>query len=215
MHLNVSIISVLTLIVIVLMIGFIIFFIKFWEMNSFMFQSYLRKGHVGGESEFAERNTAFKFTKPDASVLEFGGGAGSVSAVIQLILKNKQNHVVVQPKNDPNAMYGGVNQLALNKKNFKYEYQIVDEFLKEGQAPKIQKMVSKNFDTIVCDCENCLVGEYQKNPELFEFVTQIQVERDDPDKSYTDFLQNTLKLKRVHKNHYHPHGLAVEVWEKE
>ena len=40
-------------------------------------------------------------------------------------------------------------------------------------------MVSKPFDTIVVDCEGCLVKEFEKNPDLFKHITQIQVERDD------------------------------------
>lgn len=44
----------------------------------------------GGWGEWNERETAYKWTFPDACVLEFGGGAGSVSTIIQKILKNQK-----------------------------------------------------------------------------------------------------------------------------
>ena len=38
--------------------------------------------------------------------------------------------------------------------------------------------MSKPFNTLVVDCEACLHNEYQKNTDLFEKITQIQVETD-------------------------------------
>ena len=60
-----------------------------------------------------ERDVAYKFTNPDACVLEFGGGSGSVSLVVQRILENPHNHVVVQPA-DSSEMFGGYNKLCEN-----------------------------------------------------------------------------------------------------
>ena len=58
---------------------------------------------------------ADQFTRPDACVLEFGGGAGNVSTIIQSHLNNKQDHVVIQP-NDYTAMFGGVLNLEKTKR---------------------------------------------------------------------------------------------------
>lgn len=84
----------------------------------------------GGEPEFGERMIAYKWTSPDATVLEFEGGAGSVSNVVQSILKNKKNHVVIQP--NENGMFGGLTQLKKNKKKCDSKFHIIDRYLKKG-----------------------------------------------------------------------------------
>ena len=166
----------------------------------------------GGLSEWNERETAYKWTFPDACVLEFGGGAGSVSTVIQKILKNQKNHVVIQPPEK--EMFGGITQLKKNRDACNSKFQIIDHVLKKGEEDTVMGMVSKPFDLIVADCENCLYNEYKKNPKLFANIKQIQVERDDFDKSY-DRLIKELGMKIVHTAKcYMRESVTVEVWEK-
>lgn len=162
----------------------------------------------GAEEEWGERDVAYKFTSPDACVLEFGGGAGSVSHVIQRVLKNPSDHVVVQP-DDSDAMFGGLAQLRRNKEACKSDYKIIDHVLARGEGQSIRSMVSRPFSLIVADCEGCLLEEYEKNPDLFENVKMIQVERDD-DNIY-DSIFKRLNMKKVYSG---PHvgSLNVEVW---
>ncbi len=148
----------------------------------------------GGKSEFGERDIAENWTDPDSSVLEFGGGAGSVSTIIQNKIKNKKDHVVIQPPE--NEMMGGIKQLIKNQEACNSKFQIIDHILKEGEEDEVLKMVSKPFDLIVADCENCLHKEYKKNPKLFSNVNIIQVERDD-DGSY-DKLREELGMELIH-----------------
>ena len=162
----------------------------------------LPKCFLSKHSEFGERQVADKFTKSDSCVLEIGGGAGNVSTVVQRKLNNKKDHVVIQPMEGDNIMFGGLSELKKNKSICNSEYQIIDHVLAKGEGKKLLGMVSKPFDTIIVDCEGCLTGEYEKNPELFDHVTQIQVERDDcltPTSSchYED-LFNKLGMKLVH-----------------
>jgi hypothetical protein len=168
--------------------------------------------------ERGERVVAAKFTNPDACVLEFGGGSGAVSTVIQQILLNKKNHVVVQPKSgtgDETPMFGGIDILQNNKYSCKSDFHIVDHILESGEGSKISSLVSKPFDTIVADCEGCLPGEYKKNPDLFKNVTMIQVERDDTQiynsEDYEQFL-NSLKFKKIHSGKGCGIRCATEVW---
>jgi len=44
-----------------------------------------------------EREIANKYTSPNSTVLEFGGGEGSVSVIIQKKLKNPRDHIVIKP----------------------------------------------------------------------------------------------------------------------
>jgi len=53
------------------------------------------------------------FTRPDACVLEFGGGAGNVSTIIQRKLNNSKDHVVIQPKDG--EMFGVVYIMNMRK----------------------------------------------------------------------------------------------------
>lgn len=63
------------------------------------------------------------------------------------------------------------------------------------------------------DCENCLVGEYEKNPELFDHIKMIQVERDDFDNSY-DSLFSNLNFTLKHSGLGCDGRCATEVWIK-
>ena len=196
-----------TVLILLLVVAIIIILIEATKTQQFANHSYTLPCHQQGESEWGERDVAFKYTKPDASVLEFGGGSGSVSAVIQNRLTTTSNHVVIQPADD--GMYGGLTQLHKNKANCQLNYHIIDHILERGE--NIRDLVTKPFDTIVADCEGCLVGEYEKNPNLFSSVTQIQVERDD--NGTYDPLLATLGLTLVYTGP-HTGSLNVEVWEK-
>lgn len=152
----------------------------------------------GGESEWGEREIARRYTTPDMSILEFGGGAGSVSTVIQDMLWNKTNHTVIQPKEGGSSepMMGGYEQLMKNKTACNMQFHAIDHVLEKGEGAAILGLVSKPYDTIVADCEGCLVGEYEKNPDLFANVSTVQVERDDGG-TYDDLFVNKLHLTMV------------------
>ena len=74
---------------------------------------------------------------------------------------------------------GGLTNLEKNKKSCESSYHVIDHILEPGEGASLLKLVTKPFDTIVCDCEGCLAEEYDKNPELFRHITMVQVERDD------------------------------------
>ncbi len=189
--------------------------INAFNSQEFTLRSYLPVSHVGDAwSEFTERDMAFKFTRKDACVLEFGGGSGSVSYVIQRVLNNPLDHVVVQP--NVNEMFGGLASLRQNRANQGCQYHIIDHVLQPKEASDVLELVSKPFDTLVVDCEGCLLQEYYKNPELFKHVTQVQVERDDRvgRNDYETLLTGILGFHMVFQGpHIHP-SLTVEVWSK-
>lgn len=166
----------------------------------------------GGEGEWGERLVAYKWTRPDACVLEFGGGAGSVSTVIQGILKNKSDHVVIQPTE--NGFYGGVEKLRKNKDACSSQFHVIDHVLQEGEEQAIKDLVSRPYDTVVADCEDCLLQEYEKNPGLFEHVTQVQVERDDFNTRAYDKLRNLLDMTVVDTGLGCEGRCPTEVWER-
>lgn len=151
----------------------------------------------GGESEWGEREIAQIYTPPSACVLEFGGGAGSVSAVIQGKLDDSSCHTVIQPADGGHSevMMGGLEQLNKNKASCNFQFNVIDRVLQSNDSSDILHRVNKPYDTIVADCEGCLVDEENKNPELFWSISMIQVERDDG--GTYDALFNRLGLKMV------------------
>ena len=185
---------------------------QYVKLRNFADHAYLPPCYSGASGgEWGERDVAYKFTDPDACVLEFGGGSGSVSLVVQRILENPHNHVVVQPA-DNSEMFGGYNKLCENQQSCSAAFTIIDHVLQAGEAPQVLDLVSKPFDLIIADCEGCLLDEYNKNPSLFEHVKMIQVERDDvvTRKDYSPLFE-TLCMRRIFSG---PHSgrLTVEVW---
>jgi hypothetical protein len=164
----------------------------------------------GGESEWGERAVARKWTGAVRSVLEFGGGAGSVSTVVQGLLKTPTNHVVIQPADG--GMFGGLAQLRRNRAACGLHFRIIDHVLEAGEADAVLSLVSEPFDCIVADCEGCLNDEYAKNPRLFEHVAMVQVERDDGGDKYTGLLRDTLGLVRVEVGSGCNGRCTTEVW---
>lgn len=188
--------------------------IQYGRTDKYARKSYMLPCQQGGSIEWGERDLVFKYLDKDACVLEFGGGAGSVSTTIQRIINTPTDHVVIEPGGE-NSMFGGLEQLKENKKSCKSKFHIIDHILEKGESQSVRDLVSKNFDTIVADCENCLGGEYAKNPELFEYVTTILVERDDFDRSY-DSLFSTLGMQKVSSG-FHSDLLGMvstEMWKK-
>jgi hypothetical protein len=166
----------------------------------------------GAETERGERDVARRHTDPDATVLEFGGGAGSVAVTVQQRLRNPRCHAVIQPREDPGAMFGGVDALAENKQACGAQFTVVDHVLQEGECIELDEACGP-FDTVVADCEGCLVSEYAKNPSLFANVRQIQVERDDGG-AYDALLRDALGMRVVATGYGCDGRCDTEVWER-
>ena len=160
----------------------------------------------GGETEWGERDVADVFTRGVChAVLEFGGGAGSVSTIVQQHLENPANHVVVEP-------YEEKERLVANKQQCNLQFQVIDHLVAEGEGARIRDMVDQDFDCLVVDCENCLVEEYRKNPDLFRSVKRIQVERDDG--GDYDALFEELGFHAIHTGKGCDGGCVTEVLDR-
>lgn len=162
------------------------------------------------DKEWGERCVARMFTPSNAVVLELGGGSGSVSAVIQEQLADKTKHVVVQPQH---GMFGGLAALKHTKQKLGCKFHIVGHVLEAGEQDQIIAKIGLPT-VLVADCENCLVGEYHKNPRLFDSLKMIQAERDDFDNSYAKLFE-VLQMTKVHSGKGCNGKCATEVWVKQ
>lgn len=142
----------------------------------------------GGEGEAGERDVARRHTYSCRNVLEYGGGAGSVSSIVQQELKHKGRHVVVQPSSD--GWYGGYSQLMKNRKACNMQFTAIDHEITPKDINTITSVLHGKPDCMVVDCEDCLQKEYDKTPSLFDEVRVIQVERDDANKNYEKLFKS-------------------------
>ena len=206
------ILSIFLLIIIPILVAMIIMIVKYQYLFNYTNQSYISTCYLGGgEGEWGERDIAYKYTDPKSKVLEFGGGAGSVSQVVQHILNDPTKHVVIQPDDD-GQMFGGLKQLNANKTSCNSSYKIINHVLQEGDITEVTNILDDNPDVIIADCEGCLYNEYKKNPDLFANENlMIQVERDDFDNSY-DNLFTELNMEKLHTGFHQ--AFNMEVWKK-
>jgi hypothetical protein len=163
--------------------------------------------------EWGERRVARAFTGVPycSSVIEFGGGAGSVSAVVQERLRNPNNHVVIQPT--LNEMFGGIAALRETQAACSAQFKIIDHVLEPGEGDSVLQMFDDTPNCIVADCEGCLHGEYEKNPQLFANIQTIQVERDDVDGAY-DQLFEALDMELIHEGLGCNGKCTTQVWRR-
>lgn len=154
--------------------------------------------------ETTEQWIAETFIPENAIVLELGGRYGVVSAKINMKLKNKRNHLVVEP--DPNIYKCLVGNLMKNRslcmtfngiisKSPQYFHQAgigsktrcipcsSESFIVEHKTLyEIINMSGLNFDTLVADCEGCLEQffddhlDYIKNFKLITFEEDYNTE---------------------------------------
>ena len=102
--------------------------------------------YQGAYDEWGEQEVAEKWTKGYCnSVLEFGGGGGAVSTIIQKNLDNRKNHVVIQP-DSRQSMFGGYKQHLKNRQSCKMSFTAIDHILVAGEQNEILQMVSEPFD---------------------------------------------------------------------
>lgn len=171
--------------------------------------------------ENSEQYQAYKYIKPDDIVLELGGRYGSVSLVINKIVKEKKNHVVVEPdiniipaleKNkklnncdfticpkfisnkNKKIIYDGYSTHILdNNSQNKNEHQITyDEF---------KKLYPQKFNVLVADCEGCICEFLESMGDDFNHLKKIIYEEDKPELcDYQKIKEKILSSGFVEKN---------------
>jgi FkbM family methyltransferase len=164
------------------------------------------------KNEREEQEQAFKYIESNDIVLELGGRYGTVSGVINYKLKNKKNHVVVEPDEKI------ISALKKNRELNNSEYQILPKIISNNNKKKIdngygthyidnsstedntnniitygefKKLYPLEFNVIVADCEGCL-GEFIKNMcDDFNKINKVIFEADYPELcNYNEIIEN-------------------------
>lgn len=147
------------------------------------------------KTEIPEQLMTLKHLDPNDCVLELGGSCGRNSCVINYVLKNKKNHVVVEP---------GKRELAIlknNRDNNNFEYQIENSAICDKplfslgwrtyhkQVPRSVPVNVLTFDefkmkynlvftTLIIDNEGNFVNMLKAFPNILENIKLIVIEHD-------------------------------------
>jgi FkbM family methyltransferase len=170
---------------------------------------------------------------PTDSVLELGARYGSVSVIVNKIIKNKSNQVVVEPdsrvwealelnKKNNNCEFKifkglvGKNKYSLtNKEKFDgYAATMVLDPESDIESITLENLLSKfkiNPNVLIVDCEGCFELFVDENIDFIKNLRMIMYEADYPNKSDYIKIENILiengyKIIDVWSNQY--------VWKK-
>lgn len=150
-------------------------FINFINQNKFYNENNELINHKN--EELVEQYTSYKFIEADDIVLELGGRYGTVSVIINKLVKNKKEHVVVEP--DISIIPSLENNMLINKCNFTILPKFISnknkKIINDSYGTRMEdinddyyaatnklsyeefkKLYPQKFNTLVADCEGCL-----------------------------------------------------------
>jgi FkbM family methyltransferase len=163
--------------------------------------------------EVQEQHDANAFIKPDDKVLELGARYGGVSITINKILKDKKNHVAVEPEtkiwdaleHNRNRHYcefqickGAISNKPLKINDGGYQgfgnFTSLAKQAEDGDIPlfKISDF-NIDFNVLVVDCEGALENFYNENKDFFKNLRLILYERDRKEYCNYEYLEDEFK----------------------
>lgn len=166
------------------------------------------------EIEHVEQCIVTDYIDADDVVLELGARYGTVSCAIGKKLNNPKNQVSVEPdekvwkvlerNRETNGcgfhiLKGTISKehLSLNPiNNNGYDsisYKDETSSIPKYSIEEVEKQFGLKFNTLVADCEGCLVPFFEENPNLFSQLNKIIFEIDWPEKFDYTSIKNKLK----------------------
>lgn len=177
--------------------------------------------------EVQEQHDANYYIRPDDKVLEIGARYGGVSITINKILKNKRDHVAVEPdstvwealeKNrdrhwcEFQICKGAISERPLNINDGGYNG--FGNYTSEENDGNIElfKISDFNidFNVLVVDCEGAFENFYNENKDFFKNLRLILYERDRKEHCNYDYLEKeflNMGFKKV--NHPQAEHIAM------
>ena len=185
-------------------------FIKLIDQNKFYDEKNELIDHKN--SEIIEQYIAYKFIEPDDIVLELGARYGTVSVIINKIVKNKKEQVVVEPdiniipSLDKNRLINKCDFTILPKfisnKNKKiiddgYGTRMIDTNEETNSNNKLsynefKKLYPQKFNTLIADCEGCLEEFLDMMGDDFYKLKKVLFEADLPKLTNYDKIKKKL-----------------------
>jgi hypothetical protein len=159
------------------------------------------------EIERPEQELIAKFLPSNCSVLEFGGSSGTTSLIIDRIMKNPNQHVLVEPS------INSVNYIIHNViKKYDAKFQIAHGFVGRDRTTheelwsecknckmwdliELENLVKCKFDVLIIDCEGAFYNILNEIPEILDSVKLIIIEMDGSGDTNENIKQKLLKNK--------------------
>ena len=184
---------------------FIVFFLLFKKLENFEnFENFenLESVHkklkiLNGnfKDELPEQKMIFKHIKHDCKILELGPNIGRSSLIANYKLKNKKNHVCIETikkyceelkeNRDLNNMEFKIFEGAISDEPlYQKEWRTINKKkmgYSEVNTKSLKYIIDKykiDFDTIIADCEGCLVPILKKNEWFLKQIKLIILEHD-------------------------------------
>lgn len=181
-------------------------------------------------TEDTEQRLCSEYINENDIVLELGARYGTVSCLVNRIIKDKENHYVVEP--DEKVWEALEDNMKINECNFKIIKGVIgkNKYKLEGNGYAKHTVIDnsygngiKNYDipdcpfnTLIADCEGYLETFYNENPEFFKKINKIIMECDMPENcDYIKLLNifcNELGFKVI--EHVIEYGLNFYVLQK-
>ena len=111
--------------------------------------------------EFGECSVANQIIPLCENVIEIGGGTGKVSHMINTLLKDKTQHIVIEPGEGGRGNHGN-KKIYINKENFGDKYTIIKKYAENLNYNDL-KILKKKPDCLYVDCEGCLYKFQETN----------------------------------------------------
>ena len=166
---------------------------------------------IGGslKGELPEQLMTLKHLNPDDCVLELGGSCGRNSCVINYILKNKKNHVVVEPskrelaslknnRDNNNLAYQIENSAISDKPLFAHGWRTF-QVERNGSVPvnvvtfdEFKMKYNLIFTAIIIDNEGNFVDMLKAFPNILENIKLIVIEHDFNSLDDINYFNKTL-----------------------
>jgi len=144
--------------------------------------------------ERPEQELIAKYLPNDCCVLELGGESGTTSLLINKIIKDPSKHVIIEPSSN------SIPKLINTAKIYNTQYKIIHGFIGLNREEhkklwpeceisnmynldEINKLVDKNFDVLVIDCEGAFYNILKEFPEILNNIKLIIIENDGPEKN--------------------------------
>ncbi len=183
------------------------------------------------EVETIEQFMAEHFISEDDCVLELGARYGSVSIITNKKIKNKKNHIVVEPdetvwesleknKQKYGCQFEIVKGIISNSDRFNMKYEGYSSHVVESDTGSVKNYplenFNYNFNVLIADCEGGLENFLDEYSFLYNQLTKVLMEEDKDDVcNYKKIKVNLMKRGFVKVfEHGDYNGLLHSVWIK-
>jgi FkbM family methyltransferase len=164
------------------------------------------------KKELPEQQMIYKHIKPTSKILELGPNIGRSSLIANYILKDKTQHLCIETiketcsklkeNRDLNNMKFHIFEGAIsNKPLYQKGWRCTDKYNKDYTKVTTKKLkdiidiYKIDFNTIIADCEGCLVPVLRANEWFLDKINLIILEHDFDNNDDLKWFKNKMKDK--------------------